>query len=50
MIVLGEARQELVMAAEVPIIASLASVMVRKGGGWAVMAELVMAATLGVAW
>ena len=40
MIVLGEARQELVMAAAVPIIASLASVMVRKGGGWAVMAWL----------
>ena len=49
MIELGEAGQELVMAAAVPSIASLASVMERKGGGWAVMSELVMAATLGVA-
>ena len=47
MIVLGEAWHELVMAAAVPIMASLASVMVRKGGGWAVMAELVTAAMLG---
>ena len=49
MIELGEAGQELVMAGAVPSIASLASVMERKGGGWAVMVELVTAATSGAA-
>ena len=54
MIVLGEAGHIVETAAALPVNASLASVMERKrkrkGGGWAVIAELVTAVMLVAAW
>ena len=46
MIVLGEAGHMVETAAALPVNDSLASVMERKGGGWAVIAELVTAVML----